>query len=126
MTTMLTFGAFGERNMQRHKDWPRQEGSVIEKEWTLSDWAVAVSEESGELCGAIKRLNRMSAGHIIKRKDSAPMTMPEARTKAIKEIGDIITYLDLMAQEGLGTTLEECVRLAFNGVSEREGLPHRV
>jgi len=121
----LTFAEFSNVNMHRHLVWPRTT-DVIE-EWSLGDWAIAAMEEAGEICGAIKRLNRVAAGHIIHKKDNPdPVTKEEALLAIKKEIGDTITYLDLLAQEGLGTTLEECVRLAFNGVSERQGMEHRI
>ena len=122
----LTFKAFSDISMRRHLEWPREEGKGSpSEEWTLSDWTVAAAEEMGEVCGAIKRVNRMKAGHIINGKPNDVKTVEEAIAKAKKEIGDTVTYLDLLAQE-LGGTLEECVRTAFNGVSEREGLPHRI
>lgn len=122
---LLSFREFSLMNMRRHNDWPRKEGSNASAEWSLSDWAVAVSEETGELCGAIKRINRMRAGHIINGKPGDVKTVEEAQLKAKKEIGDIVTYLDLLAQE-LGSNVGECTELAWNGVSEREGLPHRI
>ncbi len=122
----LTFAAFSFTNILRHVQWPRDNGNKPpQAEWSLSDWGIAAAEEMGEVCGAIKRLNRMRAGHIINGKPNDVKTVGEAMVKLQKEIGDTITYLDLLAQEA-GFTLEECVRVAFNGVSEREGLPHRV
>jgi hypothetical protein len=37
-----------------------------------------------------------------------------------KEIGDVLVYADLLAAR-VGLTLEECVRMAFNGKSEEIG-----
>lgn len=121
----LTFKRFKEMNLKRHVEWPRQ-GGAGPTEWSLSDWGVAVAEEAGEICGAIKRLNRLRSGHQLQREGSRVLSEYEALHKIKVEIGDLITYLDLMAQEGLNCSLEECIRQAFNGVSERESLPHRI
>lgn len=123
----LSFQRFSQVNMQRHLEWPRKPGAptLAQDEWNLSDWGCAVAEEAGEVCGAIKRFNRITAGHIVKGKTNEPLTHEDAIMMLKKEIGDTITYLDLLAQEA-GGSLEECVRLAFNGVSQREGLPHKV
>ncbi len=120
----LSFGGFGYANWKRHAEWPTEPGIVAEP-WTLSEWATAVAEETGELCGAIKRLNRFRKGYLIKRRNSRLESEAEGLKMIKHEIGDIITYLDLLAQSE-GFTLEECVREAFNGVSEREGLPNRI
>ena len=127
----LSFQQFGLINMKRHLDWPRSVDAdgvdrPPEKEWSLSDWGVAVAEEAGEVCGAIKRYNRITAGHILKGKGSQNnLTREDAIAMLKKEIGDTVTYLDLLAQD-IDSSLEECVRSAFNGVSIREDLPHRV
>ncbi len=122
----LSFKEFGTMNMRRHLEWPRSTDQAPESEWSLSDWGVAVAEEAGEVCGAIKRFNRINAGHIIKGKGNQNnLTKEDAIAMLKKEIGDTLTYLDLLSQE-IGSSLEECARSAFNGVSIREGLPHRV
>lgn len=127
---LLSFAEFSLMNLKRHQDWPRINGGgqikVTSQEWTISDWAVAVAEETGEICGKVKRLNRLRSGHIMNRKEGSVDSEEEAILAIKKEIGDVCTYLDLLAQEGLGSTLEECLRLAYNGVSQRENLPHRI
>jgi NTP pyrophosphatase (non-canonical NTP hydrolase) len=122
----LSFAQFSRINMERHLNWPRNGNGKkpASQEWELSDWGVAVAEEAGEVCGAIKRVNRIAAGHILK-KPGEPQTTTEALLRLKKEIGDTITYLDLMAQH-IDSSLDECVRLAFNGVSEREGMAYLI
>lgn len=122
----LTFRYFSSINMERHLNWPRNGNGKksASQEWNLSDWAVAVAEEAGEICGAVKRVNRIEAGHIMK-KEGEPKTKEEAFLRLKKEIGDLTTYLDLMAQH-IDTDLEECTRLAYNGVSEREGMAYKI
>lgn len=119
----LTFKDFSRTNMERHVDWPRHDDS--DAEWDLNQWGIAIAEETGELCGAIKRLNRFRAGYIIKRKKSQVESEQQAVDAIKEEIGGIVTYLDLLAQS-LGSSLDECVRDTFNEVSEREGFNHRV
>lgn len=122
--TELTFNRFAEVNLKRHKDWPRDSESE-DREWSLNEWAVAIAEETGELCGAIKRLNRFRAGYVIARRKSRVETEAEGVQMIKEEIGGIITYLDLLAQT-LGTTLQDCIEETFNRVSEREGFSHRI
>lgn len=120
--TLLTFETFSLANAERSEDWQTKDGAPsLSKQWGLSDWGVAVAEEAGEVCGAIKRFNRVGAGQI---RPGDP-TQEEAIEMVKKEIGDVATYLELLAQH-LGTDLGECCRLAFNSVSERQGLPHRI
>lgn len=106
----LTFKNFSHISMERHLNWPRNGSGKkpVSHEWTLSDWGIAAAEEMGEVCGAIKRINRIEAGHIINGKpgDFASQNREAALAKLRKEIGDTVTYLDLLAQEA-GTTLEE-------------------
>jgi NTP pyrophosphatase (non-canonical NTP hydrolase) len=124
---VLSFEDFSLINMVRHLNWPRNGNGKLppSHEWNLSDWAVAVAEEAGEVCGAVKRFNRIEAGHVINGKPNDVTTQEEALLKLQKEIGDTVTYLDLLAQH-IGSSLGECTRVAFNGVSEREGMPYRV
>lgn len=120
----LTFGHFGHINMERHLAWPGATGTEADR-WTLADAAVAVAGEAGEVCEAVKKLRRLEIGMKIDGNPRQPKTMDAARLAIAKEIGDTITYLDLLAQ-AVGYTTEECTRLAFNGVSEREGMDYRI
>jgi NTP pyrophosphatase (non-canonical NTP hydrolase) len=122
----LSFKEFSLISKERHLNWPRKNGDKVpQHDWDLSAWGCAVAEEAGEVCGAIKRINRLKVGYVMNGKPNEPKSMDEALLKLKKEIGDTVTYLDLLAQE-LGSDLEECTQLAFNGVSEREGLPYTV
>lgn len=122
----LSFEGFSFVNMERHLKWPRKGDALHDpkEEWDLSAWGCAVAEEAGEVCGAIKRVNRIAAGHVLK-KAGEPITREDAILMLKKEIGDTVTYLDLLAQH-FGSSLEECTRLAFNGVSEREGMEYYI
>ena len=88
--------------------------------WSLSDWAVALSGEVGELCNVVKKLNRVRDG--LQQNAVDPATL----TQALKdEIGDVFAYLDLFARRA-GFNLEDCMRDKFNRISEREGFPERL
>lgn len=91
-------------------------------EWTVSDWAVALMGEAGEICDAIKKLRRFEIGASS---SNNPLDRAEALVSIATELGDTFLYLDLLAQR-LGLTLEDCIRETFNRVSIREGLPHRL
>lgn len=101
-------------NLSRALIWHR--GGL--EEWTLSDWGVAMAGEAGEVCDAIKKLNRFTAGI---HQANARGTSYESHVQSIAtEIGDTYLYLDLLAQR-LGLRLSDCVRDTFNRVSKREG-----
>lgn len=123
-TAQLTFRHFAAMNNERHVNWPHNgNGNKTSVGWGLSEWGCAVAEEAGEVCGAIKRINRLRSGQI--GGSNQPVDMEEALLRLKKEIGDVVTYLDLLAQEA-GSSLEECTRLAYNGVSEREGMSYKI
>lgn len=90
--------------------------------WSVSDWAVAMAGEAGEVCNAVKKLNRI--GTEI-RQAEGPSDRDAALRAIANEIGDTFLYLDLLAQR-LGLRIEDCVSDTFNRVSVREGFPHRL
>lgn len=81
------------------------------EEWTVSDWTVAAAGEMGEVCDAVKKLNRARGG--LQGKTASPDDVG-------KEIADTVIYLDLLAQR-LGFDLADLVQQKFNEVSRREG-----
>lgn len=96
------------------------------EEWNLAEWSNAMAGEAGEACNATKKLRRLECGMQQAAGDTpAPRTIAEARERIAKEVGDTVIYADLLARQA-GFTLEECVRRAFNQVSEREGFPERL
>lgn len=88
--------------------------------WSLSDWAVALAGEVGELCNVVKKMNRVRDGLIGNKVPSESL-----RPELADEIGDVYAYLDLFAQ-ALGVRLQDCVRNKFNRVSERCEFPERL
>ena len=118
----LTFRAFSETSLSRALRW--HSGGL--EEWAISEWTNALAGEAGETCNAAKKLRRIECGMRQHGGDSgAPADLDEARRKIAKELGDTVAYADLTAQR-IGWRLEDCVRLAFNQVSEREGFPERI
>lgn len=96
------------------------------EEWNIAEWTNAMAGEAGEACNAAKKLRRIECKMQQADGDSvAPKTLDEARRKVGKEVGDTVIYGDLVARQA-GMTLEECVVLAFNSISEREGFPERL
>jgi NTP pyrophosphatase (non-canonical NTP hydrolase) len=67
-------------------------------DWSPTDWACALSGETGEACNKIKKLRR---GDNIPLKDVAD------------ELADIIIYVDLLAAR-LKIDLEEAIISKFN------------
>jgi len=84
-------------------------------EWSPTDWACALAGEVGETCNAVKKLCRMDSGGNTKKD---PQTVKEAIGEIAEELGDLITYADLLAAR-LGIDLEKAVRDKFNKVSDR-------
>jgi NTP pyrophosphatase (non-canonical NTP hydrolase) len=94
------------------------------EQWTESDWAVAGAGEMGEVCDGIKKLNRMRMG-VHSNNVRSQVSEADMKKHILKEIGDTVTYLDLLAQR-MGSDVESCLRAAFNSVSQREGLEERI
>jgi len=113
---MLTFKKFREANVTRCVKW-HPEGL---DSWSLSDWAVAMAGEAGEVCDVVKKLNRYRDGLPGNNK-----TVEELQEQLGEEIADTLTYLDLLAERA-GLSLDVIVADKFNKVSERVGFPDRI
>lgn len=88
--------------------------------WSLSDWAVALSGEVGELCNVIKKLNRERDGLVGNKERYNELCM-----SLQKELADVYLYLDLLAQAA-GMDLSSAIAHKFNEVSVRNGFPERL
>lgn len=117
---MLTFKEFRNTNLLRVKRWHKI-FTGPGADWTGSDWSNAACGEMGEAANVVKKLRRLETDI----KHTAGDTRDELRIKLEKEIGDTVVYLDLLASY-YDLTLEDCVRHAFNQISEREGFPERL
>jgi NTP pyrophosphatase (non-canonical NTP hydrolase) len=82
-------------------------------EYPMEYWALGLAGEAGEVAQEVKRL-----------KDAVRNGDEEARRKAFenlcKEIGDVLPYLDMLAQ-CTGYPLEYLTAKKFNEVSDRRG-----
>lgn len=73
------------------------------EEWSLTDWATALSGEVGEACNLIKKGRRGE---------------PIERAALVEELADAQIYLDLLCAR-LGVDLGHAVAYKFNRVSEK-------
>ena len=76
--------------------------------WTLNDWMTALVGEVGEAANIMKKVRR------------GDISLDEARPYLSEELGDIQTYLDILAYK-LDIDLGEATRDKFNKVSQRVG-----
>lgn len=111
MTDGLTFNVLRAANEKRLPEFKNSKGEPAHSEpdgsdWTLSDWATALSGEVGEAANIIKKVRR------------GDLTIEEARPALAKELADVVTYLDILAKQA-GINLGAATIAKFNEVSER-------
>ena len=110
-----TFSEFQSGNIERcRKAFPMCD------DWTLNDWAVALSGEVGEMCNLLKKDRRGLA--TDEPYDLDGPYHESARQNVLSELADIITYADLMMSQLSADTGWE-VLSKFNEVSGRIGYP---
>jgi NTP pyrophosphatase (non-canonical NTP hydrolase) len=112
--TDLTLKALRDGNMRRQSYWGGSHN------WTLADWSNALAGEVGEACNVVKKIRRVDLG-TTGNKQSTEAYYEQLET----EIGDVLIYLDLLAQSA-GFSLESCARRAFNEKSEELKMPVRI
>lgn len=119
---MLTFLTLHEVNVQRCNRW--HEGGV--DDWSPSDWGVAMAGEAGEVCNAIKKLNRIRDSiKSINAPGREIQSTAEAIDKIGEELADTVLYCDLLASR-LRINLEKEIKRKFNKVSEEYNFPERL
>ena len=91
-------------------------------EWSLSDWAVALAGEVGELCNVVKKLNRIRDG-LPGNKEG--VTKESLEIDLAKEIADVYLYLDLFAT-AVKVDLPAAIKFKFNEVSQRIGFKEQL
>jgi NTP pyrophosphatase (non-canonical NTP hydrolase) len=101
----LTFDNLRAANIARLSD---SKYKRCEESWTPAHWMQATVGELGELA------------NIMKKVDRGDFTLEEARPMIAKELADVQTYLDIMAQK-LGVNLGSATMDKFNEVSDRIG-----
>lgn len=131
----MTFEFFAQQNRARCESMAQDLDHWKPWEWTnaaagevgemcveMLALVTAVAAHMGSACNIGKKMSRMWPGNMFKQAWNKPedQRMDELRQRMMREIGDVTIYNDLLAQR-LGTTLEECVRLAFNEKSEEIG-----
>lgn len=101
-------------------------------DWSVADWAVALTGELGEACNLIKKLRRVEDG--IRNEPVDPTSIigewdaqKRAELTALigEELADTYLYLDLLCTR-LGIDLTAEVVRKFNVTSERYGFPERL
>lgn len=115
-SSAVTFSQIRAANVERANAW--HQGA----EWTTSDWACAVAEEAGEVCGVVKRMNRLRDGVAS---TNGIKTMEEGIQKLGKECADTFLYMDLLLAK-FGLRWEDVIPKTFNDISIRESMPHRI
>lgn len=106
----LTFEDFQKLNLDR-----QALGFPSSVEWTMGDWALALSGEVGELCNYLKKVRR---GDSVYSLDPKSPFAKATRRFLLAELADIITYADLMMSKLDADTGEELIR-KFDEVSAR-------
>jgi NTP pyrophosphatase (non-canonical NTP hydrolase) len=81
--------------------------------WSLCDWATAVTGELGEAANVIKKIRR------------GDFTLEEKRVELGKELADVLCYLDLLALAA-GIDLGRVTIDKFNEVSNRIDCPIKI
>lgn len=112
----LTFAELRAVNVSRAGRW--HPGGI--GDWSLSDWAVAMAGEVGEVCNVVKKLNRERDGLV-----GNTVAEDELRSALAAELADTLIYLDLLAARA-GIDLAAAVVAKFNKVSEKNGFPERL
>lgn len=90
--------------------------------WTPERWSNAMAGECGEVCNAVKKLNRVADGTNTEKD---PQTEAECVTLIAAELADVIIYADLLSAR-LGIDLDSAVRDKFNQVSILRGATQRL
>lgn len=88
--------------------------------WSLSDYAVALAGETGEVCNVIKKLNRARDG----MRGNA-QSEEELRSDLALELADTLAYLILLAHAA-NIDLVSAYATKYNEVSVRVGFSDRI
>ena len=119
---MMTFAKVSAVNVNRCQRWHKN-GLL---DWSVSDWAVAMAGEAGEVCNAVKKLRRVEDQiPSITALERTIASRKEAIDKIGEEIADTFLYLDLLAAR-LELSIEDEVKRKFNKTSIACGFTDRL
>ena len=128
----LTFTALRVANRARMPLFKNATGETKHsgQDWTVSDWALAVAGETGELAEVLLlySLMTMSLGKAenvmkkMRRKDFNPAVVVDDISE---ELADVVIYLDMLA-DSLGIDLGKAVMYKWNKKSEQLDIPLRL
>jgi NTP pyrophosphatase (non-canonical NTP hydrolase) len=113
MTDGLTFNTLRRGGLARLPEFKNNKGEAAHdkadgSDWSLNDWAVAVTGELGESCNVLKKVRR------------GDLTLDEARPMLTQEFADVVIYMDLLAAQ-CGIDLGQAVMETFNAKSVKVG-----
>lgn len=106
---MLSFARLRNQNVKRCEEVFHPVNN-----WTHERWSNAMAGECGEVCNAVKKLNRLEDGTNTEKD---PQTEQECMDDIAQELADLIIYADLLAAR-CGIDLEDAITEKFNAVSE--------
>jgi len=123
MKKSLTLKKLTQVNYKRCRRWHKSEDL---SDWSISDWACAMAGEAGEVCNAVKKLNRLRDNLPSKNDpDRQINSYEEAKAKIGEEIADTVLYLNLLAIR-LNLDFEKEIKNKFNSVSKKYGFPEKL
>lgn len=85
---------------------------------SLDHFVMGLAEEAGEVSGVMKRYHRGDEKYGQWTRDKGDHLSNLAKEKLIAEIGDVLWYIAMIADE-LEITLEEVAQLNINKLSDR-------
>ena len=106
----FTLADFSFVNRSRCKAWRGEADS-------LHHHLIGLAGEFGEVCNAVKKLQRKQAG----KKGGEDICLEDVAD----ELADVLIYLDLVAAH-FGIDLAEAVARKFNATSVKHGFTHRI
>lgn len=114
-TDGLTFNTLRAANIKRQPLFRNRHGRLVVEEpgykpWSDAQWLQAIVGELGEYANLRKKVDR------------GDITMAEAKRMLADELADVVTYLDLLANN-LGIDLGQAVMAKWNATSERVNAP---
>lgn len=114
----LDMGTFRRANLGRLAEFKNNKGEPAHttpdgSDWSLTDWATAVSGELGEACNIIKKIRR------------GDLSIENAMEDLSDELADVFIYLDLLSYRS-GIDLSQAVIEKWNKTSEKIGYRYRL